>query len=107
MINSDRLFINMDGNKLKSERSRTVKLFKMKAERGRWIFAVPGLAVNVCRGSTYSWNVFRLPLRKLWSVDATASLLPSIFPLTFFALPTPVAGRSLDEYGRCRPNGYA
>jgi OFA family oxalate/formate antiporter-like MFS transporter len=39
-----------------------------------------------------------LPLQKLWSIDATASLLPFIFFFAFFALLMPLAGAPLDKY---------
>ncbi len=78
---------------------RTTTLFGMKAERGRWIFVALGLIINICLGSIYSWSVFRLPLQKLFSVDATASLLPFIIFLAFCALLMPFAGGPLDKYG--------
>ncbi len=81
------------------EGGRTATLFGMKAERGRWIFVALGLVINLCLGSIYSWSVFRLPLQKLFSVDATASLLPFIIFLAFFALLMPFAGGPLDKYG--------
>ncbi|MGZ4892492.1 MAG: L-lactate MFS transporter [Halobacteriota archaeon] len=71
----------------------------MRPEKGRWIFVALGLGINVCLGGTYSWSVFRLPLQKLWSIDATASLLPFIFFLAFFAALMPLAGAPLDKYG--------
>jgi OFA family oxalate/formate antiporter-like MFS transporter len=87
-------------NQKKSQNSnQSLKLFGLDAEKGRWIFVALGLAINICLGSIYSWSVFRLPLQKLWSIDATASLLPFIFFLAFFALLMPFAGGPLDRYG--------
>jgi MFS transporter, OFA family, oxalate/formate antiporter len=82
-----------------SSESGTTTLFGMSPEKGRWIFVAIGLVINICLGSIYSWSVFRLPLQKLWSIDATASLLPFIFFLAFFALLMPFAGGPLDKYG--------
>jgi MFS transporter, OFA family, oxalate/formate antiporter len=79
--------------------SQSLQLFGMDAEKGRWIFVALGLAINVCLGSIYSWSVFRLPLQKFFSADATASLLPFIVFLAFFALLMPFAGGPLDKYG--------
>lgn len=98
IINSDRPVDQMNGENDSGE-SRRLTVFAMSTERGRWIFVALGLVINVCLGSIYSWSVFRLPLQTLWSIDATASLLPFIFFLAFFALPMPFAGGPLDRYG--------
>jgi len=87
------------GSENQTSKSGALTLFGMSPEKGRWIFVALGLAINVCLGSIYSWSVFRLPLQKLWSVDATASLLPFIFFLAFFAVLMPFAGAPLDKYG--------
>ncbi len=87
------------GSENQASESSALTLFGMSPEKGRWIFVALGLAINVCLGSIYSWSVFRLPLQKLWSIDATASLLPFIFFLAFFALLMPFAGGPLDKYG--------
>jgi MFS transporter, OFA family, oxalate/formate antiporter len=79
--------------------SSTLTLFGMSPEKGRWIFVALGLAINMCLGGTYSWSVFRLPLQELWSIDATASLLPFIFFFASFAVFMPLAGAPLDKYG--------
>lgn len=76
-----------------------VKLFGMPAEKGRWIFVILGLSINLCLGSIYSWSVFRIPLQKMFTVDATASLLPFIIFLALFAFVMPFAGGPLDKYG--------
>ena len=87
------------GSENRASENSALTLFGMSPEKGRWIFVALGLAINVCLGSIYSWSVFRLPLQKLWSIDATASLLPFIFFLAFFALLMPFAGGPLDKYG--------
>ncbi len=35
------------------------KLFGMAAEKGRWIFVILGLLMNLCLGSVYSYSVFK------------------------------------------------
>lgn len=85
--------------KMSQNSSQSLKLFGMDAEKGRWIFVALGLAINICLGSIYSWSVFRLPLQRIFSADATASLLPFVVFLAFFALLMPFAGGPLDKYG--------
>jgi MFS family permease len=87
------------GSENQASDSSALTLFGMSPEKGRWIFVALGLAINVCLGSIYSWSVFRLPLQKLWSIDAFASLLPFMIFLLFFALLMPFAGKPLDRYG--------
>src|SRR5659263_613365 len=87
------------GSENQASENSALTLFGMSPEKGRWICVALGLAINVCMGSIYSWRVFRLPLQKLWSIHATASLLPFIFFLAFFALLMPFAGGPLDKYG--------
>jgi|GEM_PF-2229750 hypothetical protein len=81
--------------------------FGMNPEKGRWILVALGLATNICRGSISSLSVFERPLRKLWSIDATVSLLPSSFFLEFFAPLTPLPEGPSTNAGPCRFNGYA
>jgi OFA family oxalate/formate antiporter-like MFS transporter len=76
-----------------------MKLFGLDPEKGRWIFVVLGLFINLCLGSIYAWSVFRLPLQTLFSVNATESLVPFILFLALFAFVMPVAGGPLDRYG--------
>jgi MFS family permease len=76
-----------------------MKLFGMDPEKGRWVFVVLGLLINLCLGSIYAWSVFRLPLQTLFSVNATESLVPFIIFLALFAFVMPVAGGPLDRHG--------
>jgi MFS family permease len=76
-----------------------MKLFGMDPEKGRWIFVVLGLLINLCLGSIYAWSVFRLPLQTLFSVNATESLVPFIIFLALFAFVMPLAGGPLDRHG--------
>ena len=89
-----------------SESARST-IFGMNPEKGRWIFVTRGLATNICRGSIYSWRVLGRPLRKLWSIDATVSLLPSILFLVFFAPLVPFPDGPSTNAGSYRFNGYA
>lgn len=57
--------------------TQTVTPFSVDSEKGRWLFAALGLAISTCIGSICSWSLIRA-LRKLFSADATASLLPFI-----------------------------
>jgi hypothetical protein len=61
--------------------TQTATPFSADSEKGRGLFAALGLAINKCLGSTCSWSLIRAPLQKLFSVDATASLLPFIVSL--------------------------
>src|SRR5271157_3502902 len=97
IINSDRK-IQMISNSQASE-SATSTLFGTNPEKGRWIFGALGLATNICRGSIHSWSVFGRPLRKLWTINAPVSLLPSILFLVFFAPFIPFGGGPLDLCG--------
>jgi MFS family permease len=71
----------------------------MPPERGRWIFVLLGLAINLAIGSIYAWSVFRKPLEKFFAVGATESLLPFIVFLAVFAFTMPLVGGLLDRYG--------
>lgn len=79
--------------------AKEIKVFGMPAEKGRWIFVVLGLLINICLGSVYSWSVFRKPLEELFNIGATESGLPFMFFLAFFAILMPFAGGPLDRYG--------
>ncbi|HIH03307.1 MAG TPA: OFA family MFS transporter [Methanoregulaceae archaeon] len=74
-------------------------LFGMPPERGRWIFVLLGLVMNLAIGSIYAWSVFRKPLEKFFAVGATESLLPFIVFLALFAFTMPLVGGLLDRYG--------
>lgn len=68
-------------------------------ERGRWVFVLLGLVINLAIGSIYAWSVFRKPLEQFFSVGATESLLPFIVFLALFAFTMPAVGGLLDRYG--------
>jgi MFS family permease len=75
------------------------KVMGMDAMKGRWLFVVIGLVINLCLGAIYSWSVFRKSLETQFSVGATESLLPFIIFLAVFAFTMPVVGSILDKYG--------
>lgn len=75
------------------------KVFGLEAEKGRWVFVLLGLVINISLGSVYAWSVFRKPLESLFHVGATESGMPFMFFLAFFALLMPFAGGYLDKYG--------
>ncbi len=74
-------------------------LFGMPSERGRWVFVLLGLVINLAIGSIYAWSVFRKPLETFFAVGATESLLPFIVFLALFAFTMPTVGGLLDRYG--------
>lgn len=74
-------------------------LFGMPTERGRWVFVLLGLVINLAIGSIYAWSVFRKPLETFFAVGATESLLPFIVFLALFAFTMPAVGGLLDRYG--------
>jgi OFA family oxalate/formate antiporter-like MFS transporter len=77
----------------------SLSLFGMTPERGRWVFVLLGLVMNLAIGSIYAWSVFRKPLEKYFAVGATESLLPFIIFLAFFAFTMPLVGGLIDRYG--------
>ncbi len=58
--------------------SRTAKLRGVDAEKGIWLFIALGFATKTRLGSIWSRNLMQVRLQKLFSVDATASVLPFI-----------------------------
>jgi len=80
-------------------REESMKLFGMEPEKGRWIFVILGLIINICIGSVYAWSVFSKPLAKIFSIGAAESLLPYTISLAVFAITMPFVGGSLDRFG--------
>ena len=83
-------------------KSDTVKLFGLPAERGRWLLIVLGIILLLCLGTVYSWSIFRTPLETLLDIGATQSLLPYTFVLLFYSALMPVTGFFLDRLGTRR-----
>ncbi len=83
-------------------KSDTVKLFGLPAERGRWLLIALGIILLLCLGTVYSWSIFRNPLETLLDIGATESLLPYTFVLLFYSALMPVTGFYLDRLGTRR-----
>ena len=81
------------------------RLFGMEAKKGRWIFVILGLLINLSLGSIYAWSVFVTPLTEYFThtmgqqVTATDMLLPFSFFLAFYALAMPFTGKYIERYG--------
>jgi uncharacterized membrane protein YedE/YeeE len=79
-------------------------LFGLPPERGRWVFVLIGLVINLCLGSIYAWSVFVEPLTAHFSglgqvVTANDVLLPFSVYLIVLALTMPFTGRIIDVLG--------
>ena len=82
-----------------------LRLYGMKAEKGRWLLILTGMLINLCLGSIYSWSVFVTPLSNYFQVEfgqqisPAAILLPFSIFLACFALAMPPAGRLIETWG--------
>ena len=80
-------------------------LFGMPPQKGRWIFVILALIINLCLGSVYAWSVFVQPLTEYYSglpgmtVTPNNVLLPFSLILAVFALTMPFTGPLIDRYG--------
>lgn len=84
--------------------AENVKLFGMKAEKGRWILVIVGMSIQLCLGAIYSYSILNAPLRAYFislglDVTATAMQWPYIIFLLVFALVMPLAGPYIERYG--------
>lgn len=74
-------------------------------ERGRWLYVLLGLIINICLGSIYAWSVFVRPLTDYFITDlgktvtANEILMPFSVFLAAFAIAMPLAGRYIDQWG--------
>lgn len=80
------------------------KIFGLEPEKGRWLIAFSGLAMNLCLGSIYSYSVIQVHLRKHFedcglSVSATEMQIPFIVFLLLFAITMPLAGKYIEKFG--------
>ena len=75
------------------------KIFGMEAERGRWIFVLVGLLINLCLGAVYAFSVFKVPLQEKLNIGATQSGLPFMIFLAVFALAMALAGGLAGKWG--------
>lgn len=78
---------------------QNMQLFGMPAEKGRWLLIPLGATVLLCLGTVYSWSIFRKPLEKLLSINATESLLPFTVLLVLFAVLMPITGFCINRFG--------
>ncbi|WP_341531559.1 OFA family MFS transporter (plasmid) [Nostoc sp. UHCC 0302] len=78
---------------------QNMQLFGMPAEKGRWLLIPLGATVLLCLGTVYSWSIFRKPLEKLLSINATESLLPFTVLLVLFAILMPITGFYINRFG--------
>ncbi|WP_242071961.1 OFA family MFS transporter [Nostoc sp. FACHB-110] len=76
-----------------------MQLFGMPAEKGRWLLIPLGATILLCLGTVYSWSIFRKPLEKLLSINATESLLPFTILLIMFAVLMPITGFYINRFG--------
>jgi MFS transporter, OFA family, oxalate/formate antiporter len=76
-----------------------IQLFGMPAEKGRWLLIPLSAIVLLCLGTVYSWSIFRKPLEKLLSINATESLLPFTVLLVLFAILMPITGFCIHRFG--------
>lgn len=80
------------------------KILGMEAEKGRWLFVIIGMIINLCLGSIYSWSVFKAPLKAFLEttgpeVSASALQLPFMIFLGFFAVAMVLTGKYIEKYG--------
>ncbi|MGZ0018022.1 L-lactate MFS transporter [Nitrosomonas sp. wSCUT-2] len=76
-----------------------LRLFGMEAAKGRWVFVVTGLLINVCLGSIYAFSIFRKPLESLWGITSSQSGYPFMVFLAVFAVAMPLAGNLIARWG--------
>ncbi len=84
--------------------SENVTLFRMAAEKGRWLLVVIGMGVQLCLGAIYSYSILNVPLTAYFrtlglNVTSTIMILPYIIFLLVFALVMPLAGPYMERYG--------
>jgi MFS transporter, OFA family, oxalate/formate antiporter len=84
---------------------KMVSIFGMPAEKGRWIFVILGLLINLWFGAIYAWSIFVDPLTQYFTselgqaVTANDVLLPFSVYLVSLALAMPFSGRLIERFG--------
>lgn len=78
---------------------KDVRLFGMPAEKGRWIFIVLGLIINLCLGSVYAYSIFKGPVEKAFNITAFQGNLPFMIFLASFAILMFFGGRIMEKMG--------
>lgn len=64
----------------------------------RWTYVILGMIIFICLGTVYSWSIFKKPLEKTLSLNATQSNLPFMFFLAFYSILMPFGGRLISKY---------
>ena len=75
------------------------RVFGLAAEKGRWVYVVLGLVINLCLGTVYAWSVFKKPVEGLFAASSTEGSLPFMLFLAVFAVVMPIAGRWIQRFG--------
>lgn len=92
------------------EGNSSLKIFGMEPEKGRWIFVVVGMLIQLCLGAIYAYSILSVPLKKLFespiesggfglTVSATTMQIPYIVFLLVFALTMPLIGKYIEKFG--------
>lgn len=92
------------------EAESSLKIFGMEPEKGRWIFVIVGMLIQLCLGAIYAYSILSVPLKKLFespiesggfglTVSATTMQIPYIVFLLVFALTMPLVGKYIERYG--------
>lgn len=89
--------------------NESFKVFKLRAEAGRFVIIIAGFIIMLCLGAIYSYSVISVPLRGIFEapppqgyglkVSSTEMQLPFIVFLLLFALTMPFAGKYIEKYG--------
>ena len=80
-------------------------VFGMDPGKGRWLFVLFGLVINLCLGTVYSWSVFVSPLTDYFTttlgqtITANEVLLPYSVILAVFAVTMALTGRYVETHG--------
>jgi MFS transporter, OFA family, oxalate/formate antiporter len=79
--------------------AKDARLFGMPAEKGRWIFVILGLIINLCLGSVYAYSIFKGPVEKAFNISAFQGNLPFMIFLASFAILMFFGGRIMEKMG--------
>lgn len=83
---------------------KTLKVFGLKAETGRWIFVIAGLAMMLCLGAVYAYSIVRIHFEKIFKdlglkISATEMQIPYLVFLFLFAFTMPLMGKYIEKHG--------
>ncbi|MEM1883215.1 MAG: MFS transporter, partial [Candidatus Bathyarchaeia archaeon] len=83
---------------------KTLKAFGLKAETGRWIFVIAGLAMMLCLGAVYAYSIIRIHFEKIFKefglkISATEMQIPYLVFLFLFAFTMPLMGKYIEKHG--------